>query len=104
MKDMRSAVCKKANELVKIGYSKRQAFVKAWAEAKYAAKCIKGSDLTAGDRIVIEYGMAGNFCRCTVSKVSEYNSRNVLVVAVSENNGREIDFVCKRDELVEKAA
>ena len=107
MKEMRSAVCKRANELIKSGYyCKSNAFKKAWAEIKLAARSIKTSDLTAGDVIRIEYGMDGNFVTCTVTEVSKklFLGKYFIVKAISTNYGNEIEFTAKPEDLIEKAA
>lgn len=106
MKEMRSAVCKKASVLVKAGYSKSAAFKKAWAEVKYIARCIKTSDLTAGDVIRIEYGIDGNFVTCTVKEVSKklFLGKYFIVKAISANSGNEIEFTSKPEDMIEKAA
>lgn len=109
MKTMRSAVCKRANELVKAGSSKSAAFKKAWAEVKFAAKSIMVSDLTAGSTVRVEYGVKGNFVTCAVTDIckTKFDGRYYVIkgkALTGSLRGYSMDFTAKPDERLEKAA
>lgn len=106
MKEMRSNVCKRANQLVKTGYyTKSRAFRQAWEEVKKAAMKVKAENLTAGTSLRIEYGCYGNFVTCTVVEVSKslYLGRYYKVKAVY-TNGKEFEFCARTNEVFAKAA
>ena len=96
---MRSTACKKANELIKKGYSRSRAFKEAWK----IAKSVSGTDLKAGDVIRCEYGDYGNWAVCTVvSKSAElFLGKYYIVKAVAEN-GLDMEFCVAPDSLQER--
>lgn len=72
MKSIKSLVCSKANQIIKNGYSKSEAFTKAWvlvkAEAvqdkmhvlKLSSDCFSSSERAAYNKLSSEYGILMN--------------------------------------------
>lgn len=100
--EMRSAVCKKAMEICKAGYDRRNAFRLAWAKVKKEANSIKASDIKAGDSVCIEFGDDGNRGIVTIVSVSPYLGKYMAITA-KVSDGRNIEFCAKLDEMLEKA-
>lgn len=103
--EMRSAVCKKANYLMRVYRDTRSAaFVKAWEIIKREARMVKASELKAGDVISIEYGDENHFVTCTiVSKSLSYGK--YLTFGIRYNDGR-VRSMCPESEndMIEKVA
>lgn len=105
MKTMRSEVCKKANALIKNGYTRSAAFVKAWAEVKKAANSIKTADLVDGMVVRIDYGYVGNTSTVTITEVSKtlFCGKYFIVRGIS-SKGNKVEFCSEPESLLEKVA
>lgn len=103
--EMRSAVCKKANYLMRVYRDTRSAaFVKAWEIVKREARMVKASDLKDGDVINVEFGDDNHFVICTV--VSKFTANGKYwTIKIRYRDGREL-WMCTNsiDEKIEKVA
>lgn len=98
---MKSTVCKKANELIRKGYTRSQAFKKAWV----IAKSIKASDIKEGNVIRMEYGDYGNKIECTItSKSDELFLGELYIINAVSKTGMNMEFCAEPEKLFEKVA
>lgn len=106
--EMRSNVCKRANELMKSGYTRSGAFKMAWAEVKNSENTIKTSDLAIGNVVRVEYGCAGNFVTFTVEYLSEVKEDpyegKYIVVRGHAKDGMRVGFWSSPESRLEIAA
>lgn len=102
---MKSMVCKKANELIRNGKNRSEAFRTAWAVVKSAPQNVKASELKRGNVIRVEYGDYNNYVTCTVeSKSDDLFLGEYYVINAVSNNGMKIEFCAEPDELIERVA
>ena len=111
--EMRSAVCKKAAELMKMyrynNMTKSMAFKSAWAsvkhmiaEAKKAERMVKATELKVGDVVREEFDDNGNFVMCTVLAVKI--NGNWVDTTVRYTDGREFTMCARKNDTFEKVA
>ncbi|MBO5967811.1 MAG: hypothetical protein J6S14_04860 [Clostridia bacterium] len=111
--EMRSAVCKKAAELMKKyryqNMTKSYAFKLAWAnvkrmvaEAKRQERMIKATDLKVGDVVRCEFGDDDNIITCTVIdvKIDGY----FVDTKIRYTDGREFTLCALKNDFFEKVA
>lgn len=99
---MKSAVCKKANELIKKGYNRSQAFKKAWYIVRFT---VVASEIKKGTTIRMEYGDYNNKVECTVvSKSNDLFLGKYYIINAVTKSGLNMEFCAKSEELFDLAA
>mgnify|MGYP003308148223 CR=1 FL=1 len=100
---MKSTVCKKANEQIRRGMKRADAFKWAWGWVKANAGKVEASTLQSGDTVEIAYGDEENTMRAEIVEVRAWMFGKLLFV-FNYPDGREGEFVAAPSELFRKAA